>query len=125
MLIQIVLIVALIIALFVTWKRARQNVISRLEAFGWSVAWIAAAVVIILPQTTTTVANFFGVGRGVDFVLYASVISLFFLVFNIFIKLDRLDRKLTDVVRKVALDAMDVKKENGVALDATSQQVHE
>jgi small membrane protein len=109
MLIQFVLIIALVVALFVTWKRAYQNVISRLEAFMWSVAWIVAAGVIILPQTTTTVANFFGVGRGVDFVLYASVITLFFLMFNIFIKLDRLDRKLTDVVRKDALKDVEEK----------------
>jgi small membrane protein len=110
MLIQFVLIAALIVALTVTWKRATQNVISRLEAAGWSVAWILAAFVILLPQTTTTVANFFGVGRGVDFVLYASVITLFFLMFKIFITLDRLDRKLTDIVRKGALKQLDDEK---------------
>lgn len=103
MLIQFVLIAALAIALVVTWRRVMQNVISRREAFVWSLAWIGAGVVILLPQTATVVANFFGVGRGADFIIYGSVITLFFLVFKIFVALDALDRKLTDIVRKDAL----------------------
>ena len=106
MLIQIVLIFALALAVIVTWRRASQNVISRKEALAWSVAWIGAGIVVLLPRTTTTIANFFGVGRGSDFVIYGSVVALFFLVFRIFVALDRLERKLTDVVRKDALKGL-------------------
>ncbi|OGL73304.1 hypothetical protein A3E39_01110 [Candidatus Uhrbacteria bacterium RIFCSPHIGHO2_12_FULL_60_25] len=110
MLIQIVLISSLVLALYVTWRRATQGVISWREALGWSVLWVIAGVIILLPQTTTTVANFFGVGRGVDFVLYASVVTLFFLVFKIFLTLDRVERRLTDVVRKDALKELPEQK---------------
>ncbi len=103
MLIQFAFVLVLFAALFVTWRRAKQNVISRIEAFGWSVVWIAAIAVVLLPQTTTVVANFFGVGRGVDFIIYASVITLFFLVFKLFVAIDGFERKLTDLVRKDAL----------------------
>ena len=103
MLIQIVLIAILLAALLMTWKRATQNVISMREALTWSLLWIAAGVVIALPWTTTVVANFFGVGRGSDFILYGSVVALFILVFKIFIALDKLDRKLTDIVQRDAL----------------------
>ncbi len=103
MLIQIVLIAILLAALLVTWKRATQNVISLREAVAWSFLWIAAGVVIALPQTTTVVANFFGVGRGSDFIIYGSVVALFILVFKIFVAIDKLDRKLTDIVQKDAL----------------------
>ena len=103
MLIQIVLIAILLAALLMTWKRATQNVISLREAVAWSVLWIAAGVVIALPWTTTVVANFFGVGRGSDFIMYGSVVALFILVFKIFIALDKLDRKLTDIVQRDAL----------------------
>lgn len=110
MLIQFVLIVSLALALYMTWRRAKQGVISWREALGWSALWVVAGAVILLPQTTTTVANFFGVGRGVDFVLYASVVTLFFLVFKIFLSLDRLERRLTDVVRKDALKELPEQK---------------
>lgn len=103
MLIQVVLILVLLGALYVTWKRAKQDVITIVEALLWSVLWIAAGVVVLLPQTATLVANFFGVGRGSDFVVYGSVVTLFVLVFKVFISLDRVERKITDLVRKDAL----------------------
>jgi small membrane protein len=107
MLIQILLVVAMALALVVTWRRARQNVITVLEAIGWSVIWIAAAVVVLLPKVTTRIAEFVGVGRGVDLVLYASVATLFLLVFKLFIQHEKLERQLTDVVRHEALRDVD------------------
>ena len=103
MLIQFIFIAAFIVALLITWKRAKQNVISRIEALAWSVAWIAACVVVLLPQTTTIVAHFVGVGRGADLIIYGSIIVLFFLVFKIFVAIDRLEHDLTKIVRTDAL----------------------
>ncbi len=113
MLIQIVLIAVLLGALYVTWRRARQNVITLSEALLWSVLWIAAGVVIALPQTATLVANFFGVGRGSDFVIYASVVTLFVLVFKIFVAMEGLERKLTEMVRRDALRDLPKKEDAG------------
>jgi hypothetical protein len=101
--IQILLTIVLLIAIIITWKRAKEGVIRTREAVLWSLVWIIAAVVILLPETTSFVANMLGVGRGVDLVLYASVIVLFFLIFKLFTSLDRLEKLLTDIVRKDAL----------------------
>lgn len=103
MLIQIVFSIVLLLAFAMTWKRAWQQVISRSEAFAWSLLWVVAGIVILLPQTATFVANFFGVGRGSDFVLYGSVIVLFLLIFKIFVALDQYERTLTELVRRDAL----------------------
>ncbi|MFH1620578.1 MAG: DUF2304 domain-containing protein [Patescibacteria group bacterium] len=103
MLIQIVLITILLAALVMTWRRVRQRVVFIREGIAWSVLWIAAGVVIASPQTSTRVANFFGVGRGADFVIYGSVILLFVLVFKIFVSMESLERKLTEMVRRDAL----------------------
>jgi hypothetical protein len=108
MLIQFVLIGVLLAALFVTWKRARQRVVTVREALGWSLLWIGAAIGIALPWTTTLVANFFGVGRGSDFVIYGSVVLLFVLVFKLFVAFEKQERKLTELVRRDALK--DLKK---------------
>lgn len=107
MLIQIILVVIMALALVMTWRRARQNVIRFREALGWSVVWIIASVVVLLPNVTTRIALVFGVGRGVDLVLYASVAALFLLVFKLFIQHEKLERKLTDLVRRDALKVME------------------
>lgn len=103
MLIQLLLVTLLAVMLLMTWRRARQGVIRSRDAFFWSLLWIAAAVVIVLPQSTTGIARLFGVGRGVDAVIYASVTLIFMLIFKLFLTVDRLDHSLTDVVRKDAL----------------------
>lgn len=101
--IQVVLLAALALAVYVTGRRVRQQVIGRGAGLLWMVLWISAAVAIARPETTSYVARVFGVGRGVDFVLYASVISLFFLVFRLYVALDRFERRITELVRREAL----------------------
>jgi hypothetical protein len=101
--IQIVLVIALLVAIAMTWRRAKEGIIRAREAVLWSLVWIIAAVVILLPETTSFVASLLGVGRGVDLVLYASVVVLFFLIFKLFTSIDRLEKHLTDIVRKDAL----------------------
>lgn len=103
LLIQILLIVMLICAMFMTWKRAHEQAIAYREAMLWTVLWCTAAVVIVLPQTTNALARLLGVGRGVDVVLYASVVMLFIALFRLHVSLERTERKLTELVRMQAL----------------------
>ncbi|MBU1448232.1 DUF2304 domain-containing protein [Patescibacteria group bacterium] len=112
MLIQIILVVSLALALVMTWRRARQDVIANREALAWSVLWVAAAIVVLLPGVTSWLASLVGVGRGVDLVVYASVVALFMLVFKLFIQHQRLERNLTDLVRREALRDLDRPKED-------------
>ncbi|MFC1788018.1 DUF2304 domain-containing protein [Patescibacteria group bacterium] len=70
----------------------------------WFLFWLAVAVVAVLPQTTQIAARFVGVGRGVDLVIYISIIVLFYLVFRLFIKLEEVEREITRLVRKLAID---------------------
>ena len=103
MLVQILFLFIFFVALIVVWKRAKESVISVREAIAWSVLWIGGGTVVIAPQTTTVVANVFGVGRGADFVLYASVLILFLMMLRLMIAMDRLERKIGKIVTEVAL----------------------
>lgn len=103
MIIQFILSLILLAAFSVTWRRAKQDAIRRSEAVMWSAIWIVAAIVIWQPGVTTVIANFVGIGRGADLVLYASVIALLILVFQLHVAHDRLERKLTELVRQQAL----------------------
>jgi small membrane protein len=101
--IQFLLVLILLSAVAVAWKRVRERVISAKEAVLWTLLWFIAIIIILLPNTTSIVARWLGVGRGADLVLYASIVTLFLIVFKIFVSLDALDRKLTELVRRDAL----------------------
>ena len=103
LLIQIILIAMLIGAIVMTWKRSREAAIGFREAILWTILWSSAGVVILLPQTTDILARALGVGRGVDVILYASVVLLFIALFRLHVTVEKLERKLTDIVRAEAL----------------------
>ena len=103
MLIQIFLIAGFGLALYVTWKRYVQRVVRLAEAFAWTVLWLGGIGVTLIPKITERLASVFGVGRGVDLILYAAVAIQFFLIFKLFINNERLERKLTELVTRDAL----------------------
>lgn len=103
MLIRFLLWFVLALALFMTWRRERQGAVRLWEALAWSAVWVAAATVVARPEVTTEVAQFLGVGRGADLILYAAIITLLVLVFQLHVAHHRLERQLTDLVRKQAL----------------------
>lgn len=103
MLIQFVLVALMGVAFLLTWKRVRQTVLSVREGIVWSLVWGTGAMIAMAPGMTTRAAKLFGVGRGVDFVFYASISLIFLLLFKLFIQYERLERHLTELVRREAL----------------------
>ncbi|MCA0378187.1 MAG: DUF2304 domain-containing protein [Actinobacteria bacterium] len=66
-------------------------------------AALAAVLAILFPQLLTLVANFFGIGRGADLLLYVSIIgALLFAVATVRAKA-RSDARVTQLARSVAL----------------------
>lgn len=101
--IQIFLLAIAIFAISRVYLRLKEGVITIRMAFFWFFIWIAALVGTTLPATTTKIAEFFGVGRGVDIIVYISLALLFYLVFRIYVMIEDLRHQLTDIVREIAL----------------------
>ena len=103
MLIQILLILGFVLAFAITWRRFRQNLIAFTEALLWSILWLSGIAVTLIPKLTEYLASLFGVGRGVDLVLYIAVAIQFFLIFKLFILNEQTERKITNLVEREAL----------------------
>ncbi|MHA3682868.1 DUF2304 family protein [Leucobacter sp. HY1908] len=64
---------------------------------------IAAVCAILFPTVLTSIANFFGIGRGTDLLLYLFIVAmLIFAVATVRAKA-RSDARVTDLARAVAL----------------------
>ncbi len=90
-------------------SRYRSHDISFRAMLFWILFWLSADVAVADPKTATYLANIFGIGRGTDFVLYISIAALFFLFFRLQIKLEKINRDVTKVVREKALTSVDKK----------------
>src|SRR3972149_1706304 len=110
--IQIILLAIIIFAISRVYLRFREGVLSRQATFFWLFIWIAGLVGVSLPQTTTRIAELFGVGRGVDIIVYISLALLFYLVFRIYVMIEDLRSEITYIIREIALSGSSQNRKN-------------
>ena len=55
------------------------------------------------PELSTVIANYFGVGRGADFLFYISHLLLFFIAFKFYLTSRDLGARLNRLVQQLAL----------------------
>jgi len=103
-------ILAIIFCLFAIWRltmRFRRREVKWTEFLSWLIFWFAVGIAFIIPDSLTRLANILGIGRGADLVLYVAVVVLFYLIFRIFVRLEKMERNITKVVRDKALENME------------------
>ena len=65
---------------------------------------VCAAVFIIWPELTNTIAIRFGVGRGADLVFYISILIFWFVILKLYARIRKLEQMLTQIIREDALN---------------------
>ncbi|MBT5808713.1 DUF2304 family protein [Candidatus Uhrbacteria bacterium] len=108
--IQILIIAFALWAITKTIVQFKKGALTIAWLFFWFCFWGTAGVVAALPQTTDVIANLVGVGRGADLVIYTSLVALFYLVFRVYVKIEKTEREITRLVRKLAIDDLDDQK---------------
>ena len=101
---QILFTLFALFAAVTVWKRKKDNQLGTMAALFWVFFWILAVVAVLWPNSTTILANSVGIGRGSDFVLYIALASLFYLIFKLHLKIEEINRNITKVVRKDAIE---------------------
>lgn len=99
-------ILAILFVLFTLWRVAfkfKKREIKLSEFLTWLIFWLAVGVAFVTPESLTKLANILGIGRGADLVLYVAVVVVFYLIFRIFVRLEKMERNITKVVRQDAL----------------------
>jgi hypothetical protein len=103
MIIQYILIIAIVLIVLRLIYQLKNKNISFTQFWGWLAIWAIAILIIGNPQITTYIAAKVGIGRGVDLVVYVSIIILFYAVFRLLLRLEKLEKQLTQTVRQDAL----------------------
>ena len=83
--------------------RWRSRSLNAGALFFWALVFGSILVVLLVPAVSGRVARVFGVGRGADVIMYGSIGLLFYLVFGIYVRIENIRRRLTRVLRELAL----------------------
>lgn len=103
---QPIQIVALVIAvihiarLLALWKGRK---VPGKTALVWFFIWAAVLFVVFFTPVIDALSRPIGVGRGIDMVVYISILMLFYMVFQLHMKIDKLEHEITRLVREIAL----------------------
>lgn len=100
---QIILILVFIFLILKTILKLKRQELLIAEALGWFLLWIAGLILAIKPETASYFAKIFGIGRGVDLVIYMALIILFYLQFRLMVRLEKINREITQLIREKAL----------------------
>jgi hypothetical protein len=102
-LIQIILLVLIMLAILYFYLRYKTHGIGLRPFLMMLVFWLVAGVLVVLPESTSRLADIFGVGRGVDLVFYFALVLIFYLLFRIIVRLEKIEQNITKIVSKIAL----------------------
>ena len=82
---------------------AARRRIGRLVALAWTAVLAAGMVFAIEPDWTTAIARKVGINRGTDLVLYVLAVASIQVFLLLYLKLRRVRRELTLLVRELAI----------------------
>jgi hypothetical protein len=84
--------------------RFRDQTISFRQFAFWALIWLSGGFVFLNPRISGDIAIKFGIGRGVDVIVYTSIIVLFYLAFRVYAALSVSQHEITRLVRAIALE---------------------
>ncbi|MEX2143799.1 MAG: DUF2304 domain-containing protein [Anaerolineales bacterium] len=97
--IQFVLIVFAVGILLFYFNRLRNRLLDRILFF---VLALVAVVMVVQPEWANAVAEFLGVGRGADLLVYVGFSGLAFLWLGLYARQREMDVRLTELARRLA-----------------------
>lgn len=107
--IQGLLVIFFVFAIVKVIARYRSGDLTGKVMIFWIIFWLLAGTAVILPNTTFYLARIFGVTRGADAVVYVGLALVFYLVFRLMARQEKINRDITVIVRQLALKDIDKK----------------
>lgn len=104
---QVVLLVFLFFAISRVFLRFKGGILSTVGFFFWSGLFGIAIIAVLAPGLTSKIAQAVGIGRGVDAVVYSSIVLLFYLIFRLHVFIEDIKHDITTLVKKLALKELE------------------
>ncbi len=81
----------------------KKKEIKKNEFLTWALFWISVITISIFTGPITAAANIAGVTRATDLIVYCSIVILFYLIFQTYVKVEKTNQDITKIVRNIAI----------------------
>jgi hypothetical protein len=86
-----------------TWISARANKLGKKFTILWIIVWSLVIIATLNLTILASIAGKLGIARGVDLIIYISLICVFYLIFSLAVQIHKLRSDLTKITRKQAI----------------------
>lgn len=100
---------ALLMIYFALLHYKKQH-LSGVEIASWLLIWVLVILVVLFPDIVRVYAMSFSVSRVLDLLIAGAFIVMFVMVASAYVRVSELEKRLEDLVRKLALKENDKKK---------------
>ncbi len=104
MITQWIILILVLVMYFRLLSDLKKDKISLNKFFFWLFIWFGLSLIVFFPQIVFFLANLIGIERAKDLPIYISIIILFFLLFKIGIKIEKIEQEITKIVKNIALE---------------------
>jgi len=101
--IKVFIVVVALFAISRAFLRFKDRKVSFSGLVFWIALWTLAVVLAFAPYGFSYLADLVGIQRGTDFVVYLSIILLFYMIFRIYVKFEGIEQDLTKLTREIAM----------------------
>ena len=102
--IQIFVTVFVFFVLYRIYRNIRDYRLSSASGILWSLLWVSVLIVFWSPALASWLAFQLGVGRGSDLIIYGAVLLMLYLLYRVFVRLERIEREITILARTRAIN---------------------
>jgi hypothetical protein len=102
-LIKIFIIIIILFTISRAFLRFKDRKLGWQGLLFWISLWILAVVFAFAPHGVSYMADLVGIKRGTDFVVYLSIILLFYMIFRIYVKFEGMEQNITKLTRESAI----------------------
>ncbi|RLC36430.1 DUF2304 domain-containing protein [Candidatus Falkowbacteria bacterium] len=101
---QLLALIIIVFFFFRLFWQKRKKQINFNEFIFWLIFWLLSALAIIfLKKIDLFVANLGFSGSGIEVLFYLGIVVLFYLIFRMRIKIEKIEKNITKIVREISL----------------------
>ncbi|GEM_PF-1197169 len=104
MIAQLIYILFVLVIEYVIYIEYTKKKSSTSAMLFWVTFWALSALVILIPKAIDSLASLVGLQsqKGIDLLLDVAVVAIFYLIWKLFTRLERMERSITSLTRTIA-----------------------
>ncbi|MAE64455.1 MAG: hypothetical protein CMJ18_09310 [Phycisphaeraceae bacterium] len=104
----LVIVVAFVVVMLLkTYMRRRDGLVSPLRFWMWTLLWVGVLAVSLKPQWTDYFTQMLGIERGVDLLMFLSILGMGYLIFLLYAQSEKMRQDISELTRQLALSELE------------------